>query len=456
MSRPRRRMFGPLFYSTLVVAVLVAIYDVVLNGPAWLEGVSREIGERKEVASLAEAVRSADASAREGAARRLITKGRGVYGPILRDATHDPRGDVRAQAYHFLFEGWDEPSEMVPLLVAAAGDGHEHVRLEAARGMGRLARSELAPGYGRWQSGRSGGLTSVQRDEALRALRRLIKDPSSPVRAEAAGPMGLFGPDPTIVADLTAAVGDDEPAVRLAAAKALANAGGPDDPAAARALIAIAASPDALPERLEAVRAIRTMGEAVQDRAAAALVKLLEHGEPDIVPDVIACLPEIGPRARAAVPALEALLDHAEPGLRAQAAMAIVAIESPDESRALQLGASGSMGRNMMAAGSGMVGGGAIGGGGGAASPAAGGQSNPRVVAVLAQIVGDAAAPMELRQTALGLIQEAGAPAMAKASRELVRQLADPDPNVRRTAIDLLSIIIDAAPAELPAASPAR
>lgn len=448
-------MFGPLFYSTLVVAALVAIYDIVLNGPAWLEGISREIGERREVASLVEAVRSADASAREGAGRRLITKGRDVYGPILRDAANDPRGEVRAQAYQFLFEGWGEPSEMVSLLVAAAGDGNEHARLASAMGLGRLARSELMPSPARWRSGMPGGLTPAHRDEALRALRRLIKDPSSPVRAEAAGPLGLFGPDPAVVADLTAAVGDDEPAVRLAAAQALAKAGGPDNPAAARPLIAIAASPDALPERLEAVRAIRTMGEAVQDRAVAALVKLLERGEPDIVPDVIACLPEIGPRARAAVPALEALLDHAEPGLRAQAAMAIVAIESPDASRELHLGASGAMGRSTMAAGGGTVGGGAMVGGAGTVGPAEG-QMSPRVLAALIRIVGDTAVPVEYRQTALGVIHEAGAPAVAKASRDLVRQLTDPDPNVRRIAIDLLSLIIDAAPAELPAASAAK
>jgi hypothetical protein len=45
---------------------------------------------------------------------------------------------------------------------------------------------------------------------------------------------------------------------------------------------------------------------------------------------------------------------------------------------------------------------------------------------------------------------------VAKVSRDLVCQLADPDPNIRRTAIDLLSMIIDAAPAELPAPSGAK
>src|SRR5262249_31985558 len=53
MSRPRRRLFGPLTYSTLVLALLVAIYDVVLNAPQWLEGASKALDERRAVRSLA-------------------------------------------------------------------------------------------------------------------------------------------------------------------------------------------------------------------------------------------------------------------------------------------------------------------------------------------------------------------------------------------------------------------
>jgi hypothetical protein len=111
-------------------------------------------------------------------------------------------------------------------------------------------------------------------------------------------------------------------------------------------------------------------------------------------------------------------------------------------------------GMSMMAAAGGM--GTSLGGVAGPADPAVEGHANPRVVAMLARIVGDAAIPPEVRQNALGMIRMAGASAAAKASSALVRQLADRDPNVRRTAIELLSQIIDVAPAELPAASGPR
>ena len=65
---------------------------------------------------------------------------------------------------------------------------------------------------------------------------------------------------------------------------------------AARTLIAMVASPDAVPDRQDVLGVVKTMSEPVQDRAVAALVGLLSHGDPDIVPDVVACLPEAGPR----------------------------------------------------------------------------------------------------------------------------------------------------------------
>jgi hypothetical protein len=107
-----------------------------------------------------------------------------------------------------------------------------------------------------------------------------------------------------------------------------------------------------------------------------------------------------------------------------------------------------------MGGGGGMVMG--PGGAAGATDPAAEGQMNPRIVAILARIVGDAAIGPEARQNALGMIRMAGTSAVAKTSSDLVRQLADPDPNVRRTAVELLSQIIDVAPASLLAASGAK
>jgi HEAT repeat protein len=447
MSRPRRRLFGPLLYSTLVVAVLAVVYTA-----SWqVAPIFDAINDRRELASQVELLRAADPVAREQAARLLVTRGPAVSLPILRDAARDPRGEVRALACRSLVQGGGEPSATVPVLTAAAGDDREDVRIEAARGLGRVVVYCSILKGSRSASGESGGWTPTLRDEALGAVRRLLKDRSSLVRAEAAGALAEFGPDPSRSADLIAAADEGDRAVRLAAARALVKVNGPDDPASARTLIALVASPDAVPDRPEVLRVVRTMGEVVQDQAVAALVDLLSHGDPDILPDVLACLPEAGPRAKAAVPILEEMLNHAEPALRAGAAMAIVAIESPGGEQTPQ----GGMAAGMTMGGAGMMGtmAGGTRMGTGAANLAVGAHANPKAMAALIRIIVDAAVPRDMRDTALAMARGIDEPALAKASPDLIRQLADPDPNVRRTAIDLLARIIDVAPADLPAAS---
>jgi HEAT repeat protein len=441
-------------YSTLVVAFPVVVYSALVYGPATLGQIGRSLSESRQVAALAETLRMGDPVVREHAAKALMSKGPAVAMPILRQAACDPRGEVRALALRTMAEGGSDPSQLFPDLIAAANDGYELVRLEAARGLGRRA-GFLA----RWldlraSSGAPGGETAAQRDETVRVLRRLVKDPSSLVRAEAAGALGGFEPDPSAAADLAAAAGGDDRAVRLAAARSLVKLNGPDDRTAARALIAMLADPGPVPDRPEIFQVIRGMSDAVQDQAVAALAGLLSRGDPAVIPDVLACLPMAGPQAKAALPALEAMLDHAEPGLRAGAGMAIVAIEGDAGLQPLLNGPSAGMGMGGMAT---MGGGGMVGmGGAGMTPPATGGKANPRVVAVLIRILGDAGIPLEMRANALGMTQAIAPAALAKATPDLIRQLADPDPNVRRAALDLLNAIIDATPAELPAASGAK
>jgi HEAT repeat protein len=457
MSQPRRRLFGPLFYSTLVVAFLVVLYAAILYGPDILGPIERMFNERREVAALTDGLRLADPAARERAARGLVAKGPEVAMPILREAARDPRSEVRALAFRSMAEGGGDPSQSFPLLIAAAGDSHELVRLEAARGLGQVAGVLSRLKGLQLPSGVPGGTTSAHRDNSVRVLRRLLKDPSSLVRAEAAGALAEFGPDPSASADLAAAAGEDDRAVRLAAARSLLKVNGPDDRTAARALIVMLADPGPVADRAEILQIVRGLGEAVQDQAVAALVGLLSPGDPAVIPDVLACLPMAGPRVKAALPALEAMLEHAEPTLRAGAGMAIVAIECDEGNQAPP----NSPATGMSAA---MMGGGGVGGAGmsmmsvgaGMTPPASGGKVNPRVVAVLVRTLGDAKIPREMRETAFGTANAIAPTALAKATPDLVRQLADPDPNVRRTALDLLNMIIDATPVELPAVSGAR
>ena len=96
---------------------------------------------------------------------------------------------------------------------------------------------------------------------------------------------------------------------------------------------------------------------------------------------------------------------------------------------------------------------------GGSTGPAVvpgGGQGNPRSIAILVRMIADAAVQQDVRENAVAMVRGINPSALAKATPDLVRQLADADPNIRRNAVDLLSMLIDVAPVELPAASRAR
>ena len=107
--------------------------------------------------------------------------------PILREAARDAAGEVRALACRFLAEGLGDPSESVPVLIAAADDRVEDVRIEVARGLGRVARYRSVPMGGRSSTGLTDGLGPALREGAVRTVHRLFKDPSRMVRAEATG-----------------------------------------------------------------------------------------------------------------------------------------------------------------------------------------------------------------------------------------------------------------------------
>ena len=130
MSRPRRRIFGPLFYSSLIVTVLVGGYSVVLR-------LGSMISEWHEVRSLVQMLRAENPRTREMAATLLERQGAEISTPLLLDAARDMRGEVRAVACRSLAVGSVDPSVVVPVLAAAAGDDQEEVRHAAAHSLGR-------------------------------------------------------------------------------------------------------------------------------------------------------------------------------------------------------------------------------------------------------------------------------------------------------------------------------
>jgi HEAT repeat protein len=146
----------------------------------------------------------------------------------------------------------------------------------------------------------------------------------------------------------------------------------------------------------------------VQNQAAAALAGLLDDADTSIDGDVIDCLVTVGPRARAALPALERLMDDEDSAHRASAGIAFATI---------------------------------------------GGKSMPRAIPILLAILDDLSLAPEWRQSALGKIRELDEAKLVKATPILLRQLASKNQDVRLAAMEMLGGIICDTPVELPAPS---
>ena len=79
------------------------------------------------------------------------------------------------------------------------------------------------------------------------------------------------------------------------------------------------------------------------------------------------------------------------------------------------------------------------------------GKESERVVPILLKIIDDLAIATENRQAALEKIRELNKAELVKATPILIRQLASPNADVRRTAMEMLGTIIETTPAEMPA-----
>jgi HEAT repeat protein len=403
MSRPRRRMFGPLFYTTVVVAILLTALTEVYTG---FPMVTEWLRERSLIRSL----RADDSGEREAAATTLVKLGSGSAVPQLIAAARDPRADLRAIACRYLIRAGAELGVVVPILVAAANDVAENVRYEAACAFGGLiATSE--PRRAQLIVTSHGEASPRLRSASIKALRRLVHDQTTPTRIAAADALCLFGPDPEAAADLAAVTGDNDRDVRFAAARALLKVGGPNDPVAGRTLVALVADPEAIADRRAILDVVLSAGEEVQDQAVAALARLLADIDLPIHGDVVDCLVACGPRARAALPTFERLLNDEDPAERAIAGIALATI---------------------------------------------GGNANPLAILSLLKMIDDLAMAPESRQAALEKIRELNEAELVKATPILIRQLGSKSADVRLTAIGMLGSIIENAPAQMPAATSAK
>ena len=74
-----------------------------------------------------------------------------------------------------------------------------------------------------------------------------------------------------------------------------------------------------------------------------------------------------------------------------------------------------------------------------------------RALAVLLEMISEKDLPQDWRNDALGRIRELNPKALSKATPGLILQLGDSSADVRRTAVELLQMIIEDTPAEMPA-----
>jgi len=402
MSRRRKRTFGPLIYAALLAWGLVALYSgVELATPKvenWLE-------QRR----ILKALRSPDVKTRQRVVLSLEQQSPELSRAYLIEAASDPSFDVSIAACRMLANQGADPRSLIPVLSAAAGDDKTEVRIDTAHILGRVlarAASEVRSSADTLTS------PAVQlRSKSVAILYRLLKDRIGDVRTAAASSLGDGGLDASVAAELIAAAGDSDWDVRLEIARALLRINGPGDRTAADILTRLVADREPIGDRSLALKALLQASEETRNRAMLALVELLSHADPVVQPDVLACLGEAGPHSHVALPALEKLLDDPEPGTRASAVRAILQIEE---------------------------------------------KKSPRLTAVMLEMIADKSLAQEWRMEVLGRIKETAPTVLARATPGLICQLGDSNSDVRRAALELLSIIIEDTRAEMPNQADAR
>jgi HEAT repeat protein len=408
MPTRRRRMFGPLFYSTLVIALLATSYVELEMNESSLRGYLREWSSRQQEQALLAELRSEDSIVRERTLAALMRRHSEAVVPYLVEAARDPRREVRALASRHLTETGADVEVIVPLLVAAANDADDTIRLQAALAFDRIRWHAQFQAGGPITGSSDKGTPTRSRVEGIKALRLLLKDKVTPTRIAAADALGQFDADPGVAADLVAAAGDPDRRLQLAAARALLKINGPGDPTAGRVLVSLIGSRDPISDRMMALEVVGSATAQVQGQAIASLASLLTEADLAIRQDVIDCLIVAGPLARSALPGLEQLLNDKDPDQRNTAGVAITKIE---------------------------------------------GKTSARTLPILLELIADVAATRDKRQLIIEMIRESNAPDLVKVTPILIRQLGSKNPLVRVDAMEMLGTIIGDTPAEMPVAT---
>ena len=242
----------------------------------------------------------------------------------------DSEGDVRAAAARALGR-MGPPAEAVGALADALRDPNGQVRaaaLEAIGGIGPAnadAAEALARRMDPFSTDASVVVAALERigPAGIPHMRPLLKGGGVETRCQAALALGCMGPQAAAL--LAEALRDPTDEVKIAAAGALGRLGPPAGGAVAE-LIALTADTNGT-LRHEAARAVVRVGAPAVGPLTAALAARKGYSRWH----VISALGEIGPSARAALPALAALLDANDDGVvRGRAATAMGRIGPPE------------------------------------------------------------------------------------------------------------------------------
>lgn len=271
----RRKVFGPLLYGALALAVLevvgLRLWDL---WPSWQQ--------YRQLRSLAGELKSPDVLVSWQAADQLARAGsEGV--PWLAEAMRDRGSRVRLLAVSALYRTTPLPKAAIPALIGGLDDQDVRIRRLSADVLGRIGPEADAA---------TGGLTGALRD-----------------------------PDPI---------------VRFRAARALIRVEGRAREPVRRAIMALLAEPviNRGPNLIIMAPVIRRLGPEAEAEAVAALVPQVDARDPRIRRTAIAYLEEFAPRSGVADPALNRALRDDDRIARCLAALALSEIEGWESGRA--------------------------------------------------------------------------------------------------------------------------
>ncbi|WP_435010372.1 HEAT repeat domain-containing protein [Tundrisphaera lichenicola] len=395
MDQPRRKIFGPLFHGTLVVSLLATAGSIFIcfkpDLDNWLE--SR---------SLIELIHSDSSRDRESAARKLSRIDPEKAEFEYRQATRDSKAEIRVEGYRALVALRLDASDLMHLLREAASDHDSSVRIEAARGLGSLAKNQAMKSK---LTSRPQSLPPDLHSAGIGILNTLLEDPEPEVRLAAIEAVVSFGGDPVTSRILADASDDPEGAIRLASARALIALDGPNDPSAVNAITSLVIAPNASEQRSVALDLLKDMDISVRDRTLVRLGELLDVADPETRYDAMKTLATSGPWARAALPALRKIGPEDDPEFRALARLTMARIE---------------------------------------------GLETPRGAEILVEMVTDKTLMEPHRYEALELLRASNLASLSQVTPGLILQLGDSDLAIRQYAHELLAGVIVTMPAEMP------